>query len=377
MKWVALAVLCTAICPAQIIVSENRLRGAAAWFDPKPGESTLRCVITPSHAVLNYGFRYQAGFRAEVAANQFQGDGHGWTVLTRITPRAEGARPVYLRSFMRLPHVPKTNAQLFFGGSYLLGEGSYDINWVLRDDQSRVCRKNWHIEVHRGRGEHDVKVAMPANTVWDITLRAARLIPPTLDDTRALRLTILLNAAPLFQHRMRLRGGDIGTLLSAVDSLLERVPTRNVRLVVFNLEQQRELYRNANFRLSNMLEVVDAMNAIELGTVDYTVLQNRKGHVDLVADLVNQEMQSPDPSDVVLVVGPMSRFFDRVPAELLHARSGPAPRFLNLRIIPIVPEPASFPDVIHNAIAHVGGKTVSVHSPGEFAKAIARLEEGK
>ncbi|HJZ96440.1 MAG TPA: hypothetical protein VKE70_08025 [Candidatus Solibacter sp.] len=371
------AALLPMICPAQTIVDGNRLRGMAAWFDAKSGESRLRCEITPLHPTLNYGFRFQAGYRIVLAANQFQGDGHGWTVLTRITPRVEGARPVYLRSFMRLPHVPQTNARLAFGGSYLLGEGTYDVAWLLRDDQSRVCRKNWRIEVHRGRSEHDVKVAMPANTVWDISLRNARLVQPTLDDARALRLTILLNAAPLFQQRMRLRGGDIGTLLSAVDSLLERVPTSNVRLVVFNLEQQRELYRNADFHLSNMLDVVDAMNAIELATVDYTVLQNRKGHVDLVADLVNQETNASDPSDVVLVIGPMSRFFDRVPAELLHARSGSAPRFLNLRIIPLTPEPATFPDVIHNAIAHVGGKTVAVHSPGEFAKAIARLEEGK
>jgi hypothetical protein len=48
---------------------------------------------------------------------------------------------------------------------------------------------------------------------------------------------------------------------------------------------------------------------------------------------------------------------------------------VNLQIIPLVLTPSTLPDVIHNAIARLGGKTVPVHSPGEFAKVIARLEK--
>ena len=184
---------------------------------------------------------------------------------------------MYLLSTQRLPEVPKTNVQLMFGGSYLMGEGSYDVNWLLLDEQERVCRKSWHVEVRRSRAERNVKVGMPGDAVWDVGLRGAHLAPPNTDDASPIRLTILLNAAPLFQHRTRLGGRDIGTLISAVTSLLERVPTRQVRLVTFNLEQQKDLYRNANFTLRNMPEVADAMNGIELNTVDYKVLQNRRG----------------------------------------------------------------------------------------------------
>ena len=47
---------------------------------------------------------------------------------------------------------------------------------------------------------------------------------------------------------------------------------------------------------------------------------------------------------------------------------------MQLQIIPMRITPAALPDVIHNVIARLGGKTVLVHSPSEFAKAIARLE---
>jgi hypothetical protein len=375
MKWAAIAVLLPACCGAQVVVNAARMRRLAPLLEPKAGEVALRCEVTQIRPSLNYGFRFQAGYRVVVPANQFEGKGHVWTVVTRVTPQAEGASPVYLLAVQRLPEIPKTNVELFFGGSYLIGEGSYDVSWLMRDDQNRVCRKNWHVDVRRSRSERNVKVAMPEHAVWDVSLRGARLTASNPDDAAALRLTILLNAAPLLQRRTRLRGGDVGTLISAVTSLLERLPTRAVRLVVFNLEQQKELYRNTNFLLSSMPEVAAAMYAIDLETIDYKVLQNRRGHVDLLADMVNQELQADPPSDLVLVIGPTSKFLDRMPAELLRAPSGPAPRFVNLQIIPLVLTPSMLPDVIHNAIARLGGKTVPVHSPGEFAKVIARLEK--
>jgi hypothetical protein len=38
------------------------------------------------------------------------------------------------------------------------------------------------------------------------------------------------------------------------------------------------------------------------------------------------------------------------------------------------PPAAAMPDVIRNAISRLGGKSVQVRSPGEFARAITRLE---
>jgi hypothetical protein len=375
MKWAAIALLLPACCGAQIVVNGGRMRRLPALIEPKPGEVALRCEVTPIKPSLNYGFRFQAGYRVSVPARQFEGKGHSWSVLTRITPQVEGAAPIYLLDRQRLPDIPKSNVDLFSGGSYLIGEGFYNITWLMVDDQNRVCRKNWHVDVHRGRSEHTVEVAMPANTVWDVSLRGSRPIPDRADDAAALRLTILLNAEPLNQRRTRLRGGDIGTLISAVTSLLERLPTSNVRLAVFNLEQQKELYHSTNFMLSNMPEVAAAMNAIDLTTVDYRTLQNRRGHLDLLAEMVNRELQAEPQSDLVLVIGPMSKFLDRMPADLLPTPSGPAPKFVNLQIIPLVVTPSMLPDVIHSAIARLGGKTVPVHSPGEFAKVIARLEK--
>jgi len=361
-------------CAAQVIVNPIHIQSMIGIFDPQPGDRELRCEVTPIHPALNFGFRFQAGYRVTVSASQFAGKGHAWSVLVRVTPLVS-SKPVYLVSGQRLAEIPKTTMQLQFGGGYLLGEGAYDVNWVMLDDQERICRKTWRVDVHRSHAEHSVKVAMPPDTVWDVSLRGARLLPRNTDDAASIRLSILLNAAPLFARRTRIRPGDIGTLISAVSSLLERVPVRRVRLVVFNLEQQKELYRNGNFMLKNMPDVAQAMNSIDLNTVDYEVLKNRGGHVDLLAGLINQEIHENPPSDVVLCLGPMSRFTDRVPTDLIEKQSGPAPRFVNVELLPGPFMQSTLPDIIRNAVSRVGGRTMLVHTPGEFARAIERLEK--
>jgi hypothetical protein len=368
------ALLACAPCASQVIVSPARLRPGLAIFERQPGEAELRCDVTPIRPTLNYSFRFQAGYRLETPAAQFTGKGHAWAIVIRITARAGDRKPVYLVAGQRLPEVPNSRLSLHSGGGYLLGEGQYDVAWVMQDERGRVCRKTWPVDVHLSHSERSVKVAMPRDTVWDFSLRGARLLPSTDEDMAAVRLTVLLNAAPLQPRRTHLRTGDIGTLLSAVTSLLERTRVRQVRLVAFNLEQQKELYRNPDFMLRNMPDVAQAMNAIDLNTVDFEVLKNRHGTVDLLTTLLNQELHESPPSDLVLCIGPMSRYIDRVPSGVFERSPEGGPRFLNFELLPGSFAVSTLPDVIRNAMSRLGGKTVLIRTPGDFAKAIEKLK---
>jgi hypothetical protein len=297
--------------------------------------------------------------------------------LIRITPEGGDHKPVYLIARMPLPTVPKTNIEVRVGGGYLLGEGAYNVRWMMLDDTGRVCRKTWHVDVRLSHAERLVKVAMPRDTVWEIGLRGSRTLPKETDDAAPVRLTIFLHTAPLFPRRTRMRPNDMVTLMSTVSSLMERVPARSVRLVLFNLDQQKELYRKEGFLLQDMAQVSQAMTNIELGLVDFQVLQNKHGHVDLLTELVNREMQEQPASDVVVFLGPGARFFDRVPQEALEKPVGPGPQFYYFQLVPYLrDQPAMLTDTIKSAVSRLGGKTMLIHTPSEFAKAIDRLEKG-
>ena len=51
------------------------------------------------------------------------------------------------------------------------------LDTLLIDEQDRVCRKDWKVDVHRARSESKVKLGMPPDTVWDLALRGSRNSP--------------------------------------------------------------------------------------------------------------------------------------------------------------------------------------------------------
>jgi hypothetical protein len=368
-----LALLAASLGRAQMIINPARLSASAKSFEPAQDERQLKCDVSPLRPSLNFSLRFQAGYLVRVPMSQYFGPGHRWAVFVRITPE-QGAQPVYLIDRIAIPEVPKTKVELEFGGIYFVGEGRYRVDWKMLDDSGRFCRKHWSFEVKRGRSERRLDAGLPPGTITDFTLRGVRRAAPRPVEGAGFRLTILMHTAPLSPRRTRLGARDRVMLTGTLSALLERLPTRSVRMVAFSLDQQKELFRQENFVLQDIDRVARSINEIEMGTVDYTVLQNRRGHTELLAQLLNQELNHEHPSDVVLVLGPTSRYFDRLPGELLEKPSNPLPRFFFLRYGPALIAQATVSDSISMAISRLRGKTIMIHMPGDFAKAIEMLE---
>jgi hypothetical protein len=375
MRAAPLLVLLTQAALAQIIVNPARLPPRLRAMESPWDEKPLECTVTPIKPALNFAFRIQAGFTVRIPMNQFEGKGHGWAILTRITPREGDRHAVYLASRTPLPDVPKNKVEVEMGGGYLLGEGRYDVRWMLLDDQDRACHKDWAIEAKLTRTEREARVAMRPNTVAAFSLRGSPAAEPAHDDVAPLRITILMHAAPLSPRRNRLRGTDGMLLVGSLSALLERLPTRSVRIVAFNLEQQKEIYRNDDFALDSIQQVWYAVNRLELDLIDYHTLLNRRGHMDLLAGLLNQEMHAAQPSDAVVILGPVARFIDKPPRDLLEKPAGDLPRFFFFQYKPWFRQPAALPDTLTLAVNSLKGKVLTIRTPGEFAKAIEQLEK--
>jgi hypothetical protein len=416
------ALLLLPAAAAQMVIEPARVPRSA-------GVGSLACQAAPIKPALTFGLRLQAGYTFRIPLSQFSGPGHSLTVLTTIAPEGE-APPVYLVDRLRLATVPQTDAVVEAGGSYFLGEGRYQVDWLLLDETGRSCRKRWEVDAELGRADRDLKLAMAPHAVTDISLGAAGV-----HHGGSLRLTILLDAAPIPPARdvtpftgggaglrggggrggggrgMRptvdrmppvttdaprtpslLHAGDRMLLLGALSAMLEQLPAASVRLVVFNLEQQKELYRADDFGMESLHEVSRTMNQLQLGTIDVHTLQNRTGHLDLLAGLINAELHAPTPADTVVFLGPRERFHDRIPDELLDERHGAPPRFFFLayqrpapirphedvsderslrRSADIVEAPSKdFPDSVSLAVGKLKGKTIVIETPRQFSKAI-------
>lgn len=333
--------------------------------------STLNCQVIPMEPRVDFGFRFQTGYFVRVPMNQYLGAGHGWGILTRITPEREGARPVFLVSNFKLPEVPKTNLELELGGSYLLGRGSYKVDWLLLDDQGRTCRKHWTAEAILKGADRDVKLRIPDGAVWDYT----RLAGPRESRTGKYRITVLVHAAPLSFRAAKLRPYDRAMLLGSLATLLESIPAKSVKISVFSLEKQQELFSEANFRSWDIGKIADSVDQLELNLIDYHVLLNRKGHVDLLADLINAELRQERPADAVIVLGPLSKFEDKMPQAALDTNGRTPPPFFYLQYRSRYRRGTELPDSIQSAMKRVKGKVSVVYTPRDFARAIKQVEE--
>jgi hypothetical protein len=374
MRRLAIVLLLASAGAAQNIVDSATFGNMLKALEPQAGEKLVRCEVTPIKPSLNFSFRFQAGYVVHVPMNQYFGAGHGWLILTRITPEGGGQQPVYLAGRVRLPPIPKTRIAFEVGGGYLLGEGRYDVNWTLLDDTGRVCRSSWRVNARLGRHERQVTLSMPRDTVAEFTLRGRPDRKRGADDAAPIRLTVMLHAAPMVPLRTRLRASDRVILLGLLSSLLERVPARSVRLVIFNLDEEKTLLRQDAFAPDALDRVAQSLNGLELGRVDYHVLQNPRGHVDFLAGLMNLELRAEAPSDVVVILGPETRYVDNLPHAALEEPRGAVPQFFNLQFRLYLRGGPTLPDSIALATAKVKGKTIVIRTPADFARAIEQIE---
>ena len=139
MRQLLIAVLLAWAASAQVVVSPSDIPAAARRLEPREGEKILRCDVDTSRAEINFGLRFQAGYVLRVPLVQYSGTGHLWQIVLKITP--EGGEPTYLTDRFQLPTVVDSQYNGETSGTFLLGEGHYEVGFAVIDDKDRVCRR--------------------------------------------------------------------------------------------------------------------------------------------------------------------------------------------------------------------------------------------
>jgi len=359
---------------AQIPVNPERYPQVPSLFERPQTKPGIACEVVQLKPDLNYSFRYQAGYVVSWSLKGYEGKGNKFAVFTRVTPLNPDLPPVYFTQAIKLRALPSgVKDKLRIDGAYFFGEGEYAIGLVLLDKNDRTCRKQWQIKV-KTQGVHQIKSVQDPGSVapaftepWDGTLPNASRGQPG-------RLTVLLHVAPLYFWTNKLHAYDQAMLLSSLLALLKQTSFTEVKLVAFNLDQQTELYHQERFDSQGWTKLVEAMHKLELGTVSYKVLQNRTGHADLLASLIDEELRADQPADVVLFLGPTARQSEKL--RLAPAESDAAqPLFLYFEFKPYWRRGNEFPDILDHLIRSASGKVFHIHSPREFVDALEKMEK--
>lgn len=278
------------------------------------------------------------------------------------------AIPPLLRARIDLRHF---NTEIEFSGVFAVGEGEYPVELVLADDHNRYCERRWKVRAARSHGDEVIPVSMKPNT-------AAPVAIPRWEEKQAaagkrLRVTVLLDAAPIDPASLKLRAWDRAFLLDSLSSLLRQLPCETVRVVAFNLDQQREVFRQDRFDGLAFPKLSQALQDVELGTVSYHVLEHEQGWSELLANLVNAEVTSKEPPDAVIFLGPATRITRKVPEELFTARTSRTPQFFYFEYFSNYGN--DYPDTVNHLTTAWNGKVFRIHSPNELAQGIQKMQE--
>lgn len=406
--------LCEPAIRAQQVTSLDKLPAAASAFDDGQRHEPLPCTLHTVKPELNFGFRFQTGYTFETSLDPYLDREHHWYIVFRVEPENNAGPPVYFFDSIDLPARSLDGLIGQDSGSFQTGEGRYQVKWVLMDDVGRVCRQEWTIDAHPNFSERAEKVAMPPGTVGDFSL-------PSTESPRAgtkLRhVTILLNAGMPVIRRGGQPNNSWGMLLSMLESILEQMPEASFRVVAFDSQQQRELFRKDNFTAEDMNDVARVANAKQHWTVDYHALQDPAGEWHLLRDLENKEIDAPSPPDVVIFLGVPEGRFDNMPSGMPGPKTaprffylkygrppaiygstilagnritppsqggavlvrGPAedPESVGLNRNPVAPLPprTDQPDFIEQSVQHLKGKIFLISSPANFSKALAAIRQ--
>jgi hypothetical protein len=225
------------------------------------------------------------------------------------------------------------------------------------------------------------------------------------------RVTILLNAALPIAKQGESAENEWPALLTILSSLLERLPEADVRLVLFNLDQQREFLLKEDFTAKDVAGIAHATDVLARWQVDANVLQNPLGGWELIRSLENREIQATPRADTVIFLGLPAKSSQKLPDEMPKSGSAHASRFFYLSYGPqdgrdaqlarsgmgpiliggrggggargpggFIPRgsPESGyeqPDPIEQAVRRMGGKTIIISSPDTLSKAISEVKK--
>jgi hypothetical protein len=350
----------------------------------------LACRIETRKPFPDYTFHFNSGYIVQCGWGQFQLVDTHVGIFTRITP--EGDTPLELGSFyifkgssLKLPLVPSLpdrSAEFDVSGAFSVGEGRYEVQVIVADQNGRTYQRKWKVRLAHSR-QTKLPVVLAPHTAAPVEI--PKWDGPQAAGLHGPRLTVLLEAAPMVPINIvldthghsrlnfvpKMRAWDQAFLLQVLSSLLQQTHCSSVRLIAFSSAAQREIYRADTFQPSGFAQLQQAMHDLELGTVPVEVLKPPHGGVEMLTGFINNELTAKEPSDVVIFLGPYAYMGGKTRQKLLEPRKAQKPRFYFFQLV--LPD-EGFSDSIVYLTKGREGTVFTFGSPAGLAQAIRKMQ---
>lgn len=378
-----LLLLSTGICSAQVPVNGSGAAGRVRMFPSdlavlEAGETRqdLPCSVLGSKALLGFDLRYHAGYEVSIPLKEISGSENLLTILFRVTPVEPAGEAIYLTHKIRVPSIDEeAKGDAYLQGGFDIGEGKYKVEWLMRDRTERVCAQSWDVEATLPPRDKQIALGILPGEIRPSDREQFREEPPVARaaEEPPLNVKVLINFAPQNSKSATLQPLDTSALVSILRNIARDPRIGKFGIVAFNLHEQRVIYRQENADKIDFPALGEALESLNLGTIDLKRLSQKNGDTEFLAGLIREEIGgSASGPDAVVFAGPKALLEESVSQESLREIGELAyPVFyMNYNLYP---QAVPWTDTISKAVKHLKGQEYTISRPRDVWYAVTEM----
>ena len=379
-----LAILVLVVLPYDLIRAQALMTGDdsgggvrlfpsdAAVLEVHEVKTSLRCAITPARTKLGFDFVFHAGQTARVKLRDLGGDGNVLTSIFRVTPLASPDKPVHFEQKWRVPPIPEdASGAVTLDSSFTVGEGDYQVAWLLRDSNERVCSAFWKTSARLAIKGGQVAAGLPPGAVSEagsdfyVGEDASRS-----DPAQGLSVMVLLKVGPEVFGGASISPAESDALLSIVRGILREPRIGEISIIAFNLEQRQVIFEQENIRQVNFASLNRAIGSLTLGTVTVEQLAEKDAEARFLIRLA-AERTARKHSDALIFVGPKTLDEVGMTRDLLRQLGDAQCPVFYLTYAP--PNSNPWRDLIGSAVRQWRGREFTISRPLDLVSAWSKI----
>jgi hypothetical protein len=273
----------------------------------------LTCNVVPDKALLGLDLRFHSGFSVDIPMRDLASPANFLSIIFRVIPKT--GDPLYFQQRIRVPSLSGLQGSASLDGKFDLGAGQYHVDWLLRDAAGRFCSAYWDISAVLDYKDHDVALVLSPGAIREDQENQFEAEPPVERNLQQpmLKVKILMNFAPHNPDSAVLTTVDKMALASILRALSRSPRIGSFSLVVFNLQEQKILYRQDSADLIDFPLLGQALKNLTLDTVELAKLEQKHPDTDFLASLLKQE--TGGKPDGLIFIGPKAMLDLNVPED--------------------------------------------------------------
>lgn len=342
-----------------------------AAFEIRQAQTSLPCAVKPVRPELGFDLTFHAGYEVRVPLRELAAEGDTLTTIFRVTPAGNPSTPVYFEQKWSVPSMPKAaDRTAILDGAFSVGEGDYEVDWLMRDRHQRICSAYWSISVR-----------LPTKNKQLATALAPGLIASASGDLFAeqetsmhhvaqlLRVEVLLNISP--KAGVGLSPQDKQALMAILRSIAREPRIGRLSITAFSLAQNQVIFQQVDVRHINFTGLGTAIDSLKLGTISISQLADKDAEACFLIQLAS-EKRKRNGVDALIFLGPKVADGARMNRQFVN-RLGDSACPVFYLAYDTAPESNHWPDLIGYAVRHWRGNEFIINSPLDLLSAWSKI----